>query len=76
MIASPSAAESALLTVRQVATICGCSPQTVYRLSSDEKMPPPVRLGTLVRWSRLAVEDWIAAGCPACQRSQEPGETA
>ena len=53
-----------MLTVTGVATLLACSPRTIYRLIDNGRMPPPVRLGSLVRWSREAIDGWIAAGCP------------
>jgi excisionase family DNA binding protein len=61
--ASPVGAPAALLDVRAVAALLGCSVRHVYRLADAGKMPPPVRLGTLVRWSRAVVLDWVAQGC-------------
>ncbi len=61
----PSAVQ--LLDVRAVALLLDCSPRHVYRLADAGRMPPPVRLGALVRWPRQAVEDWIAAGCKPCR---------
>ena len=58
-----------LLDVQAVATLLGCSPRTVYRLSDSGKMPSPVKLGALIRWNRAAVEEWIAAGCPSVRRA-------
>ena len=55
-----------LLDVGEVAKFLKCSPRHVFRMSEQEKMPPPVRLGALVRWSRSALLVWISAGCPAC----------
>jgi excisionase family DNA binding protein len=52
-----------LLDVKAVAERLACSERHVYRLASDGSMPPPVRLGRLVRWSRRELEDWIAGGC-------------
>lgn len=57
-----------LLTVQDMAAILNCSARTVYRLVDSGKMPPPCRLGGLVRWSRAAIDAWIADGCPACGR--------
>jgi prophage regulatory protein len=54
----------ALLEKRQVARLIGCSVRQVSRLVASGRMPPPVRLGGLVRWSRTVVEAWIAEGCP------------
>lgn len=57
-----------LLDVEIVAAMLGCSPRHVYRLSDAGRMPGPVKLGSLVRWSRAAVEQWIEAGCPRIER--------
>ena len=57
-----------LIDVRNVAELLGCSIRHVYRLSDAGRMPAPVKLGTLIRWSRIAIEDWIAAGCPSSRR--------
>lgn len=59
-----------LLDVRAVAALLGCSPRHVYRLADAGKMPAPVRLGALVRWSRQAIEAWIADGCPPVRSSR------
>lgn len=58
--------EPALLDVRAVAAMLGCSPRHVYRLVDSGRMPKPVKLGGLVRWCRVALEIWIADGCPDC----------
>jgi excisionase family DNA binding protein len=60
--------EPALLDVRSVAQLLACSPRHVYRLSDAGRMPPPVRLGALVRWSRRSIEEWVAAGCPSVRK--------
>lgn len=60
----------ALLDVRQVAEICGCAARTVYRLSDAGRMPQPVRIGSLVRWRRADLDDWLAAGCPAVRQAK------
>jgi excisionase family DNA binding protein len=49
--------------VRAVAALLDCSPRHVYRLADRGAMPPPVKVGTLVRWARKSIEEWIAAGC-------------
>ena len=58
---APSAAQ--LLDVRAVAQLLACSPRHVYRLADAGRMPPPVRIGHLVRWSRGRLEAWIEGGC-------------
>lgn len=62
---SRSRVDVELLDVRAVAALCGCSPRHIYRLTDRGKMPAPIRLGGLVRWSRRVIENWIAEGCPA-----------
>ena len=70
-MSSATVSESgALLTVRQVAALLGCSARHVYRLADRGAMPRPVKLGdVLVRWNRrtgdaaTGIEDWIAGGC-------------
>ena len=57
----------AMLDVNAVAALLGCSSRHVYRLSDGARMPRPVKLGALVRWSRAAVESWITQGCPNCR---------
>ena len=54
---------AALLDVRAVAALLGCSTRHVYRLADAGHMPPPVRLGALVRWRRQDIDAWLATGC-------------
>jgi excisionase family DNA binding protein len=61
----PSAAQ--LLDVQAVARLLACSPRHVYRLSDAGRMPPPVRLGALVRWRRQDIDAWLAGGCKPCR---------
>ena len=56
-----------MLNVRSVATLLGCSTRHVSRLSDAGRMPRPVKLGALVRWSAAGVMAWIEAGCPSCR---------
>lgn len=58
---------AAMLTVDGVAALLACSPRTVYRLADRGQMPPPVRLGALVRWPRDVIDAWVADGCPHCR---------
>ena len=53
-----------LMSVDDVGDMLRCSSRHVYRMSDNGKMPPPVRLGALVRWSRAALMKWISDGCP------------
>ena len=59
-----------MLTVDGVAQMLACSPRSVYRLADAGRIPPPVRIGGLVRWSRALLEQWIAEGCPVPRNRQ------
>jgi prophage regulatory protein len=72
MATSNAPATSArLLAVNGVALLLGVSARHVYRLADAGKMPRPVKLGGAVRWDRLAIADWIAAGCPDTDRRKD-----
>jgi excisionase family DNA binding protein len=60
---APGPSTAQLLDVRAVAALLGCSARHVYRLADAGHMPPPLRLGALVRWNRSSLEKWIAGGC-------------
>jgi excisionase family DNA binding protein len=59
-----------LLDVRAVAALLDCSSRHVYRLADAGRMPPPVRLGALVRWRRADLDRWLDAGCPTIRKVQ------
>lgn len=48
-----------------VAYALGISIRALDKLRARGALPAPVRLGRSVRWSRLELGAWIAAGCPA-----------
>ena len=60
----------AMLTVRDVARMLNCSTRTVYRLTGSGRMPRPVKLGVLVRWPRVAIDEWMSQGCPRAGREE------
>ena len=62
------AALSELLSVELVPKMLNCSTRHVRRLADAGRMPAPVRLGALIRWSRQELVDWIAKGCPTIER--------
>ena len=59
-----------LLNVQRVAAMLQCSTRHVYRLAEADLMPRPYKLGSLVRWSRRAVEEWIERGCRPMHRGE------
>ena len=68
IVPSDVAALAALLDVRAVASLLDCSARHVYRLADAGHLPPPVKLGALVRWRRQEIEEWISARCPSNRR--------
>lgn len=61
----PSTAdEPLLLSAPELARLLGVSVRTVRTLDTLGRLPQPVRVGRAVRWSRQAVVEWIAGGCP------------
>ncbi len=65
----PVIAESMMLDVGDVAELLNCSSRHVYRLADAGKMPPPIKLGALVRWDKSVLAKWIADGCPPIRRA-------
>ncbi len=66
----------ALLSVDDIATLyLGCSTRHVYRLSNSGRMPRPIKLGSLVRWPRAVIEQWIADGCPSVRNESKRGRS-
>ena len=55
--------ESAMLNIHQVACYLAISERHVYRLSKEGKMPPAIRLGNSLCWSRRVLVSWIDGGC-------------
>ena len=46
------------------AELLGISPRHFWNLHSRGLLPSPLRLGRSVRWSRVELEAWVAAGAP------------
>jgi predicted DNA-binding transcriptional regulator AlpA len=63
----------ALLDVRVVATMLSMSERSVWRLSDAGKLPAPVRIGRMVRWSRSDIMQWVNDGCPAIRTWRRSG---
>ena len=67
-VVSPVDGPVKLLDVKAVAAMLGCSTRHVYRLSDAAKMPRPMKLGTLCRWSASAIRDWVKADCQSVRK--------
>jgi excisionase family DNA binding protein len=59
----------ALLDVQAVAALLDCSTRHVRRLADGGKMPPPIKLGALLRWRRADLDVWLAGGCRPLRRA-------
>jgi excisionase family DNA binding protein len=65
---TPATSEPRMLTTKDVAKLLQCSDRHVTNLRKEGRMPPSVStLGTLVRWPRQTIEDWVQAGCPTIE---------
>lgn len=53
-----------LLNAQHVAKILGCSPRKVFWLNSCGCLPRPIPIGSLVRWRKQEIENWLLAGAP------------
>lgn len=67
------ASASPLIDVNGLAALLSCSTKHVRRMADGGRCPPPIRLGSLLRWNRKVVDDWIAAGCPQVRRVRMGG---
>ena len=74
MLTVPNAGLSTgMIDVDAVAELLGCSPRHVRRMADSGAMPRPIHLGRLVRWRKADVDQWLAAGCPACRPAPKGG---
>jgi predicted DNA-binding transcriptional regulator AlpA len=63
-----------LLTLREMAALCGVSQRTAWGWATAGISPPPLKIGKgTVRYSRRAYEEWVAAGCPRIDGGQSDG---
>lgn len=69
IVATEDRQPAALLDVQAVAALLSCSTRHVYRLADAGRMPPPVKLGALVRWKIQSLEEWLAEGCPSSRKA-------
>lgn len=60
-----------LLTVKEVAAMCGVSGSHIYRMTDRGAMPKPVKLGSASRYRRDEINHWIASGCPNLSKSMK-----
>jgi predicted DNA-binding transcriptional regulator AlpA len=59
------------LTVQELAEILKCSDRHITHLRAIGAVPKPVKLGSLVRWHRKQIEDWVRDGSPQAESGDE-----
>ena len=69
-------AANILLDMRDVARLLNCSERHVRRLADSRRMPRPIRLGALLRWSRPLLMDWVVDGCPPVEIHEQDRHVA
>ncbi len=60
-----------LYTTREAAAFCMISESNWYKLNRNGYVPKPIRIGTMYRWRKSDLVDWVAAGCPKGWNSGE-----
>jgi len=48
-----------LVDIKEVTKLCGLSRASLYRRVKDREFPQPIKIGSLTRWSRYEIADWI-----------------
>jgi len=49
-----------LLSISDVAHLLGCCSRTIARYIDRGQIPTPLRVGGLIRWPRVEIENWLA----------------
>jgi predicted DNA-binding transcriptional regulator AlpA len=63
-----------LLTLREMAALCGVSQRTAWGWAESGVSPAPLKIGKgVVRYSRRAYSDWVSRGCPRIDGGQTNG---
>jgi excisionase family DNA binding protein len=62
-----------LLSTPEVARLIGAGLRSVWRWSHSGVMPPPVRIGTAVRFRRSEILRWLDEGCPRVDGGGDDG---
>ena len=65
--------QRSLMSVDDVSVEIGCCTRSVRRWADSGRMPKPVKLGSLIRWPRAVIEQWIADGCPNVRNASKGG---
>jgi predicted DNA-binding transcriptional regulator AlpA len=61
-----------LITVGQVALLYSCSTRHAWRAADGGLIPPPVRVGRLVRWRLGTIREHLRGGCRPVRTTGRP----
>lgn len=53
--------QQTLFGLDEVRVMLGLSRRTVERFAQDGRLPPPVRVGKLLKWRRADLDAWVAS---------------
>ena len=53
--------DTSLLGAEEIAALLGLSVKAVYQLRHRGTLPPAVKWGNTIRWTRSDIEEWIEA---------------
>lgn len=56
-----------LLTATDVARLLKVSTRTIWRMRTNQQLPPPIQFNHTTRWRREDILHWIQQGCPKLQ---------
>ena len=56
--------QPAVLTIADMANLLATSERSIRRYVNEGRLPKPLRLGQQLRWRKIEVMEWIAAGMP------------
>lgn len=60
----PPEDQELLIDSREAAKLLKVSSRTLWSMQKEGRMPAPIRIGRVVRWSYEALKRWVEAGCP------------
>ncbi len=63
-----------MFSVEDLAKRWDCSMRHVRRMADAGRIPRPIKLGALIRWSRSAIEQWESDGCPNVRNANKGGQ--
>lgn len=57
-----------LIDIKATAKLLDLSERTVWGMANSGRIPKPIKIGRLVRWSHEEFRAWVSAGCPAREK--------